>query len=431
MIYTIMTNNALCPFCIKAKELLSSKGLKYEYKVVSIELLKEKFPNAITVPQIVKHGELDVYIGGYDDLYASLTPRTVFNEHNKGHVTGDYPLFFGEGLGFVDTINTPYPVLDKLYQQQVSQIWNEFEIDLTQDRQDMLTVSPKIVDIVVLNLLWQTLIDSVANRSITSLLLEFVSNSDLEAWYNVAAFFETIHARTYIHIIKQTFTEPSEALEAGYANPQILSRAKTIIDAFNAVAALPDSASLAEKKDAVYLAVFALCMLENVNFNSSFAVTFGVAETGVFQGISQDVTLICRDELLHGKAGRNILDIISKTDPHFSTMTDKLQNMFDKIMAEELSWNAYLFSEGRQYLGGNERLLNEYVAYLAAPIAAQFNLRPVQAPDRLPLAYMADYMDSSRVQVAAQEMQLTSYLVNAVSVSTQAEILALLEGYKY
>lgn len=439
MKYVIYTNSPDCPYCVMAKKLLEEKNKNFSYLVLDRKALKAKFKDITTVPYILSVDEIGntTKIGGFTELVdhfksptVAAAVRTVFNENNTGYLTGKYPLFFGPDLGFVDTINTPYPILDELYQQQVSQIWNELEIDLTQDRQDMLTVPRSKVDPMVLNLLWQTLVDSVANRSITSLLLAYVSNSDLEAWYNVVAFFETIHARTYSHIIKQTFEDPNDALKKGYENQHVLDRAKTIIKAFNDVAALPTSATVAEKKDAVYLAVIALYLLEKVGFMSSFAVTFGIAETGVFQGISQDVTLICRDEILHALGGEEIIKIQLKTDPHLSTMGRKIQELFDSVIAEEKEWNRYLFSEGRSYIGGNTELLNSYVDWLSKPVAKLLGLKAVDAPNSIPLPYMNDYTNSSRTQVAAQEMQLTSYLVNSVSVATPEELNNLLDSYK-
>lgn len=427
----IYTNKPNCPYCLKAKQYLKDKGIEFNYNVVLKEVIKNLFPTAETVPQIM---DQETLIGGYDDLVSYFTEleagvatmtkelpkkRTMFNANNTGHETGEYPLFFGEQLGFVDTINTPYPVLDELYQTQMSQIWNEFEIDLTQDRQDMLNVARPKTDLMVVNLIWQTLVDSMASRAITGLLMEFVSNSDLEALYNAIALFETIHARTYSHIIKQTFIDPNQALRDGYENEAVIKRAKSITNAFDRVADLRHDTPEADKKEAVYLAIVALFCLESINFMNSFAVTFGIAETGVFQGISQDVTLICRDELVHAKAGKELIKIdiaeINKIRP-------KVQALFDDIMREEKEWNSYLFSEGRQCVGINENLSNEYVDFVARPVAELLNLREVQAPENNPYPFMEGYIDSSKTQVAAQELQLTSYLLNSIQIASEETI---------
>ena len=59
-----------CPYCVRAKNLLSVKGLEYEERnisegVWSREQLLEACPGARTVPQIVIDG---LVIGGYDRL---------------------------------------------------------------------------------------------------------------------------------------------------------------------------------------------------------------------------------------------------------------------------------------------------------------------------------------------------------------------------
>jgi len=59
-----------CPYCVRAKNLLSVKGLEYEERnisegVWSREQLLEACPGARTVPQIVMN---DTVIGGYDQL---------------------------------------------------------------------------------------------------------------------------------------------------------------------------------------------------------------------------------------------------------------------------------------------------------------------------------------------------------------------------
>lgn len=61
-----------CPFCVRAKRLLSDKGAEFtEYDITlggpkRAEML-ERAPNAMTVPQIFIGA---VHVGGCDDLHA-------------------------------------------------------------------------------------------------------------------------------------------------------------------------------------------------------------------------------------------------------------------------------------------------------------------------------------------------------------------------
>ena len=68
---TIYTTQA-CPYCMKAKKLLDSKGVSYEELRVDLnpELIEEaieKSGGLRTVPQIFIE---DLHVGGCDDLYA-------------------------------------------------------------------------------------------------------------------------------------------------------------------------------------------------------------------------------------------------------------------------------------------------------------------------------------------------------------------------
>ena len=63
-----------CPFCDKAKALLSGKGIEFETRLVNgvewtIDDLKEMSPKAVTFPQVIINNSL---IGGSDDLEAYL-----------------------------------------------------------------------------------------------------------------------------------------------------------------------------------------------------------------------------------------------------------------------------------------------------------------------------------------------------------------------
>ena len=347
---------------------------------------------------------------------------TVFNSNNRGFETKKYPLFLGEDLGLFDTVNIAYPVLEDLYQKQVSQIWNETEISLEQDKQDMLTLPKDTVDLMVKTISWQHLADSIASKSIAGLLMRHVTNSELEGLLNIWSFFETVHARAYSHIIKQTFIDPNEFLRDTYSNVQTLVRSEAIAKAFNQLEALPHNATIEEKREAIALAFVALFALEAIAFMSSFAVTFAITETGAFQGIGQEVTLIARDEVLHTRMDYAILNIL-KQDPAwvstFQKLSGEAKSVLDNIVEQELSWADYLFSEGRQVIGLTSSLLKEYTLFMAKPVYDALGVKfDYEVITRNPCSYMDKYIDSSKIQVAPQELQITSYKIGAVKDDT-------------
>ena len=66
-----MYTKKVCPYCVKAKGLLSSKGLEWEEVSMEDPAIRESFmaeyPTVRTVPQIFINGDR---IGGYDELVA-------------------------------------------------------------------------------------------------------------------------------------------------------------------------------------------------------------------------------------------------------------------------------------------------------------------------------------------------------------------------
>jgi ribonucleoside-diphosphate reductase beta chain len=347
---------------------------------------------------------------------------TVFNKENKGYLEKKYPLFFGDDLGIFDTINVQYPEIEELYQLQMSQIWNENEVDLTQDRMDMLGLPTEVVDLMVKTIGWQTVADSVASRSIAELLLPYCSNDTLQGMLTAQSLFEVIHSRTYSHIIKQTFVDPNQMLEDIYNNTQTLVRSEVIVKAFDSLQALPKDASLEDKRKALILAFTALFALEAIAFMASFAVTFAIVETDVFQGIGALVALICRDEVLHTRMDYTVLDILLRDKEWVETIGEAkgdIKAILNSVVSQELNWSDYLFSEGRQVIGLSSELLREYVLHMAKPVYDAMGVSfDFESVDENPLPYMVKYIDPSKMQSAAQEINITSYNVGVINNDT-------------
>jgi glutaredoxin len=68
-----------CPYCVKAKTVLSLRNIKFTEKKIGVDVTREQLleaiPNARTVPQIVINGDS---IGGYEQLLKYIE-ETNFN----------------------------------------------------------------------------------------------------------------------------------------------------------------------------------------------------------------------------------------------------------------------------------------------------------------------------------------------------------------
>lgn len=353
----------------------------------------------------------------------SNTNITKFNKANTGHLSGKYPLFLGEDLGFPDSVNVTYPVIEELYQKQLSQIWNEFEVSLSQDIMEMQTQPTEVVKPLRLTILTQAIGDAIASRSIASVMMPHATNPEFENLINLWAFFETIHNRTYAHLIKQTFENPSEMLEEAYQDERICMRSVAILNAFDDIATLPATATVLETRVAILKAFTALFALEAIMFMSSFAVTFAIAETGVFQGIGKLVEMICKDEVLHTRMDYEVLNILLEEGTWGEAVgiaAPDMKIILDDVVSHELEWSKYVFEEG-QIVGLTTELLQEYVQHMAKPVYDALGLEySFEVHEENPLKYMEKYIDSSVMQVANQEMQSGQYQVGAIVDDTES-----------
>lgn len=82
--------------------------------------------------------------------------------------------------------------------------------------------------IFISNLKYQTLLDSIQGRSPNVALLPLISIPELETWVETWAFSETIHSRSYTHIIRNIVNDPAVVFDDIVTNEQIQKRAEGI-----------------------------------------------------------------------------------------------------------------------------------------------------------------------------------------------------------
>ena len=140
-----------------------------------------------------------------------------------------------------------------------SYTFSEFEVDLSQDKNDFKTCPPNMRDIMLKNLAFQFELDSCASRATGSLIAPFVTNPELWRCAIKIQEIELLHAVTYSHIARMCLEEPNELIDEAYKNEAIIDRATKIIDVFSEIQKLgalytisPKSVDIKELKKAFY-----------------------------------------------------------------------------------------------------------------------------------------------------------------------------------
>lgn len=361
----------------------------------------------------------------YQESYLAYT---VFNQNSFNHT--EQTMFFGESVNVARYDIQKYPIFEKLTEKQISFFWRPEEIDISMDRKQFADLPKHEQHIFISNLKYQTLLDSVQTRSPTTVLLPLVSIPELESWITAWAFMESIHSRSYTHILRNVFTNPSEVLDDITINPEILKRATEVSKYYDELHELSIAFHKSgmwnrrRLKKALYMCLVAIYALEGIRFYVSFACSFAFAERKLMEGNAKIIKLIARDETLHMAGTAHIINNLVEDDPDFKSIIEESQtevyDLFFNVVQQEKDWIKYLFKDGSM-LGLNEHMLSQYLDYITDNRMKGIGLFAISQQTSNPLTWMSTWLNSDTVQVAPQETEISSYLVGQVDSSLNAD----------
>lgn len=341
------------------------------------------------------------------------------------------PMFFGQNVNVARYDQQKHPIFEKLIEKQLSFFWRPEEVDLSSDRNEFAELPEHEKHIFISNLKYQTLLDSVQGRSPNVALLPIVSIPELETWIETWSFSETIHSRSYTHIIRNIVSDPSLVFDDIVTNDEIVKRAISVtlyydelIDLTNIMYAnridlAKDDAYRKKIKTALFLTVVSVNVLEAIRFYVSFACSFSFAERSLMEGNAKVIKLIARDEALHLSSTQHMINIMTEgvDDPEMGVIAKENEEMVYKIFKDaaeqEKQWADYLFKDGSM-IGLNAKILKDYVEYITNVRIRAIKLNPIFESKSNPLPWMNNWLVSDNVQVAPQESEISSYLVGQV-----------------
>lgn len=340
-------------------------------------------------------------------------------------------MFFGQNVNVARYDQQKYPFFEKLIEKQLSFFWRPEEVDLSSDRTEFSDLPENEQHIFISNLKYQTLLDSVQGRSPNVALLPLVSIPELETWIETWAFSETIHSRSYTHIIRNIVADPSLVFDDIVTNEEIVKRAESVTEYYDELIALTnymyankididqDHEFRKKIKTMLYLTIVSVNVLEAIRFYVSFACSFSFAERSLMEGNAKVIKLIARDEALHLSGTQNMITMMAdgKDDPEMAEIAkeqlEATYNIFREAAEQEKEWAEYLFKDGSM-IGLNANILKDYVEYITNVRLKAIHLDPIFENTSNPLPWMNNWLVSDNVQVAPQESEISSYLVGQV-----------------
>nr|DAS51032.1 MAG TPA: ribonucleotide-diphosphate reductase subunit beta [Caudoviricetes sp.] len=346
------------------------------------------------------------------------------------------PMFLGQSVNVARYDQQKYKTFEDLIEKQISFFWRPEEVDVSKDRRDFISLPEHEKHIFLSNLKYQTLLDSIQGRSPNVALLPLVSIPELETWIETWSFFETIHSRSYTHIIRNVVNDPSEVFDDIVVNKHIIARAEKIAvyyddlieysqyyqlfgEGKHTINGKEIEISLRELKKKLYMCLICVNILEAIRFYVSFACSFAFAERKLMEGNAKIIRLIARDEALHLVSTQNILNIFAsgQEGDEWKEIAEECNldafNLFYEAAEQEKEWADYLFKDGSM-IGLNKDILCQYVEFITNQRLKAVGLPTMFEIHQNPIPWINAHLSSDTVQVAPQETEMSSYLVGQI-----------------
>lgn len=381
---------------------------------------------------------------------------TTFSKNKNNQLLE--PMFFGQNVNVARYDQQKYEVFEKLIEKQLSFFWRPEEIDVSKDAIDYRNLPEHEKHIFISNLKYQTLLDSVQGRGPNIAFLPIVSIPELETWVETWSFSETIHSRSYTHIIRNIVNDPSIVFEDIVDNVSIQERAKAVSKYYDDLilesqlyqlhgegiwykqneetGELETSKenktgwkqiTLRGLKKKLYLCIQSVNALEAIRFYVSFACSFAFAERKLMEGNAKIIKFIARDEALHLVGTQWMINLMNsgKDDPEMKEIAEECKQesiqLFLDVVEQEKEWAKYLFQDGSM-IGLNYDILVGYLEFITNERMDAIGLgKPFPNRTSNPLPWMNNWLYSDNVQVAPQEVEVSSYLVGQINAKVETE----------
>ena len=359
--------------------------------------------------------------------------KTIFNQSNIDFTK--QTMFFGADQNVQRFDTYKYPAFDKLNQTMLGYFWRPEEVSLQKDRSDYQTFRPEQKHIFTANLKYQTLLDSVQGRGPSLAFLPYVSNPELEGCIVTWDFFEALHSRSYTHIMKNVYADPSEVFDTILNDEEIIKRAISVTENYDMFSKLAEDyfvkgkGDLKEVKRALYLAMINVNILEGLRFYVSFACTFAFGELKLMEGSAKIISFIARDEATHLNLSTQVIKNWHDGDDKemqkiAKECKDEVIKMYKLCVEEEKAWAKHLMKDG-SIIGLNDNLLGQYVEFVANKRLKAIGFDPLfdRPANANPLPWTQHWLSSAGLQVAPQETEVESYIIGGVKQDVDKDTL--------
>ncbi|MDE5599453.1 MAG: ribonucleotide-diphosphate reductase subunit beta, partial [Ureaplasma sp.] len=324
-----------------------------------------------------------------------------------------------------------YPFAKQIEANMRQAFWTPEEISLISDRENFKDLPKHIQEIIINNLLFQTLMDSAQNRGLDAIMSELVTSSEWEAVFKTQAFFELIHSLSYSHILREMFSSNAEEIfDKIYSNEMIKHRTDKEISAYTELKEYlngehQDWDDETKCKKVLTLLTY-IFFLEGLKFYVSFMVTYTInySYEDAIGGIAKIIKLINFDEDMHVAVVGGLIRILAREKSEgFKDLinsewyTNTVYDIVNQIVNDELEWAKYLLSFG-SIPGLTIGVFENFIKYYANDRLKRINFEPlyknIEKTDSI--SWFDMYKDINKDNTAQQESMALNYNIGNMNI---------------
>lgn len=356
-------------------------------------------------------------------------------------------LFLGEDVGNrnIQTFHDPkYPwVLEAAEEMRAIGNWSKNEIDLSKEKKDFDSLDDSGKHIFEKGLKFAIALDSCAGRGPLQLFNDsgISNNPEWELYLTNHQNNELLHSESYTELVRAVFNDVDDFIGSIIEDEYVQNRVSTVLSSFDSASATLDMRqanttytkySLGtdgipfrditddKVRQAIYKSAMVLNMFEGIRFFATFVTAWSFSEqpTKLFAGSSNIFKLIARDEMIHLDMFQKVLRLLRTDESEgfvevAEEMEDEMYELFESAYKEEMDWIDHLFIKGSPLIGMNSAILKDYMNYIFAVRMTNIGMDPSKLGLALktnPLPWVDNYLDSSHIKSAPQEIESVNYV---------------------
>ena len=249
----------------------------------------------------------------------------------------------------------------KMYKQAEANFWTAEELDLSKDLSDWNKLNEQEQYYIKHILAFFAASDGIVNENLVEKFSQEVKILEAKFFYGFQIAMENIHSETYSLLIDTYIKDPSEKYK--------------LLNAIDTIPSIKKKADWALKwindKDSPFgNRVIGFAAVEGIFFSGAFCSIFWLKKRGLMPGLCHSNELISRDEALHTEFAVLM----------YKNLSNKPDNsVIYEIIKEAVTIEKEFITESFscELLGMNNKLMSQYIEYVADRLLLMFGLEKV------------------------------------------------------